>query len=282
MRRFVILLAVLLVLGGVVFYFGWIQIRVPSGHHGVIFSRTSGWEDEPIEPGTFVWRWQALIPTNLTLHTFEITPHRTDVRLEGTLPSGPEIDALLDDGGDFSYEIRVTVATQLRPDRLPSLARDDGLRPEDLDDYYDDIDARIGQTTIEAVMSLVEDEPAALDVTRVFSSVVERITDRLDREMPELEITGITPQRLELPDIELYETARRLAADVLRARSTAMQEAAARLADTQASSDRSLALLKRYGEILDEYPVLLDYFRVGKEIGSDPLNLEEIIPETSR
>jgi hypothetical protein len=38
-------------------------------------------------------------------------------------------------------------------------------------------------------------------------------------------------------------------------------------------------MLERYGEILDRYPVLLEYFRVGQEIDADPLNLESIIPQ---
>ena len=32
--------------------------------------------------------------------------------------------------------------------------------------------------------------------------------------------------------------------------------------------------LEEYGRILQEYPVLLDYFRLIAESGADPLNLE--------
>ena len=85
MKRFVILMVVLLLLGGVAFYFGWVQIHIPAGHYGVIFTRTNGWEDEPVVPGTFVWRWQRLVPTNFTLYLFDVESHRTEVRLDGKI-----------------------------------------------------------------------------------------------------------------------------------------------------------------------------------------------------
>lgn len=282
MKRFGILMVVLLVVGGVVFYFGWVQIHVPAGHYGVIFTRTNGWESEVVVPGTFVWRWQRLVPTNFTLHLFDVESHRTDVRLDGTLPSGPEIDALLDESGDFTYDIRLTVVTRLRPDVVPVLARDQELRPDDMPTFYDDLDARIAQQTREAVMGVLEDEPESVSVSQISSTVADAVTERLADEFPRLDIVSVNPTRLALPDVELYTTARRLSIDVLEARASALQEAAARLADIQAESDRGLTLLERYGQILKEYPVLLDYFRAGQEIGSDPLNLQEIVPRTSQ
>ena len=44
MKRFGVLMVVLLLLGGVVFYVGWVQIHIPAGHYGVVFTRTNGWE----------------------------------------------------------------------------------------------------------------------------------------------------------------------------------------------------------------------------------------------
>lgn len=282
MKRFVILMVVLLLLGGVAFYFGWVQIHIPAGHYGVIFTRTNGWEDEPVVPGTFVWRWQRLVPTNFTLYLFDVESHRTEVRLDGTLPSGPEIDTLLDDAGDFAYDVRLTVVTRLTADEVPRLARDQELRPDGMETFYDDLDARIAQQATEAVMGVIEDEPQSLSVSQISGTIVDAVRERLSAEFPRLEIVSVTPRRLELPDLQLYTTARRLSIDVLEARASALQEAATRLADIQAESDRGLSMLERYGQILKEYPVLLDYFRVGQEIGSDPLNLEEIVPRTSQ
>ena len=69
---------------------------------------------------------------------------------------------------------------------------------------------------------------------------------------------------------------------MLEARAEALREAARELARQEADTEQDLAMLERYGEILDRYPVLLDYFRVGQEIEGDPLNLDAILPQTDQ
>ena len=282
MKRVLIVLVVLLLLGGVVFYFGWIQIRIPAGSYAVIFTRTNGWEPRAIESGTFVWRWQRLIPTNLSLYVFAPERHTTEARLQGNLPSGKTMDILLDQAGDFPYDVRITVGTRLDPESLPGLARDEGLRPEDLSDYYDELDARISQLATEALMSLVDSQPAEVTMSSAYSSVVDAVTQRIENNVAGIVVTTVTPQRIELPDVELYQEARRLSVQVLEARSTAMQEAAREIAQEQTQIDRSLSMLEQYAEILNEYPVLLDYFRVAQEIDGDPLDLESLIPDSGQ
>ncbi|MFW5783411.1 MAG: hypothetical protein ACOCY8_02725, partial [Spirochaetota bacterium] len=269
----------LLLLGGVVFYFGWIQIRIPAEGYGVIFSRTHGWETEVVAPGTFVWRWQRLIPTNLTLYVFEPEPHRTTVDLEGTLPSGSYIESILDEPADLDYTVRLVVQSRIRPAELPALARDTGLRPDDLPGFYDELDTRIVQLTTEATLSIVESQPQQITTGSSYSSIVEEVTSRLDRSLGEIEIVGVVAQVIKLPDMEIYRAAREMARDVLETRSEALQQAARETARTQAASDWTLERLERYGEILDRYPVLLDYFQVTDEIGGDPLELESFVPQ---
>jgi hypothetical protein len=281
MKRFAVLLIVLVLVGAVVFYFGWIQIRIPAGSYGVIFTRTNGWDTDVVEPGSFVWRWQRLIPTNLSLYVFEPERHRTSVELEGTLPSGAQIQSLLDESGDFEYGVELVVQTRLVPDELPALARDEGLRPADLPAYYDELDSTISQLATEAVMSLVESQPEQVTMSQQYTSIVDAIRSRLRSRLRYLEVVGVVVEEIDLPDMDVYLTAKQLARDVLQARSQALQEAARRIADAQAQSDRRLAMLERYGEILNEYPVLLDYFRVAEEIDGDPLDLESLVPESS-
>jgi regulator of protease activity HflC (stomatin/prohibitin superfamily) len=282
MKKLMILIIVLLVVGGVGFYFGWIQIRIPADGYGVIFTRTNGWEDDAVEPGTFVWRWQGLIPTNLSLYVFTPEAHRTSASLSGTLPSGDAIKMILPDAGAFRYEVGVDVQTRLRPQKLPSLARDRELRPGDLSDYYEELDSRISTLAQDALMRLVENDDEALTLSNRHDEVVRAITARIEEQLPEVEVVAVTPRRLDLPDLELYRDAKRLATEVLESRAQSLKDAVERIADTQAQTDSGLSLLERYGEILDRYPVLLEYFKVGQEIDGDPLNLESIVPQTGR
>lgn len=280
MKGFAVLLVFLLVAAAAVFYFGWIQIRIPPEGYAVIFSRTDGWEDEVIEPGTFVWRWQRLVPTNLTLYVFEPRHHRTSVRLTGSLPSADAIEAILDGAVSFPYEVRLIVQTRIRAQKLPGLARDRDLRPEQLDEFYDEIDARISRVALEAVMALIESDPQRLSLSESYETIVDRVTARVESALGVLEVMAVTPERIDLPDLALYHRSRELAAGVLEARAAAFREAAERLAAEDAAADRDFALLERYGEVLERYPVLLEYFRLGREINADPLNLDDLVPST--
>ena len=60
MKRLLVALFVLVVIAAAVFFFGWVQFQIPPDAHGVIFTKTNGWEEEVVDPGTFVWRWQSL------------------------------------------------------------------------------------------------------------------------------------------------------------------------------------------------------------------------------
>ena len=282
MKGLFALLLFLVVLAGVVFFFGWIQIQVPPDGYGVIFTRTHGWEAEVIRPGTFVWRWQRLIPTNLTLYVFEPGLHRTPVRLQGSLPSGTAISTILQDSGSFDYDLRLTVQSRIIAAHLPSLARDRELRPEDIGGFYDEIDAMIGEIATQAVLSVVERQPERITPGTAYDNIVETVKTGLARRLDYLEVVAVAVERIDLPDMDLYLTARQSARDVLEARSRSLQQAAERLAQNEAETDRGLSLLERYGELLDRYPVLIDYVRVGQEIDGDPLNLESIIPRSSR
>jgi hypothetical protein len=95
-----------------------------------------------------------------------------------------------------------------------------------------------------------------------------------------VEVLAVVPKMIRLPDMELYETARRLAQEVIAERAASLKAATDALAEQQVAKDNELVLLERYGEILDRYPVLLEYFRVGQETGGDPLDLQSIIDST--
>jgi hypothetical protein len=277
MRKLLVTLAILAVLGAAVFFVGWVQLTLEPGTVGVVFSKTSGWEADVVLPGTFVWRWQRLIPTNFTLYTYEPKTHDTTVRADGTLPSGDAIEMLLESANAFDYDVRIAVTWRVRTDRLPSLARDSGLLPDGLETFATTIEARLERIATEATLELIESNSERIALTSAYADITDFVRSRLDRELPEIEILAVNPTRIELPDLDLYVRAREIVQEILDARADALIAAADRIAETQAESDRELLLLERYGEILDRYPVLLEYFRVGQEIGDDPLNIESLI-----
>ncbi len=93
-------------------------------------------------------------------------------------------------------------------------------------------------------------------------------------------------ESLRVPDLELYERARAAYFDLLGAQDNARRDAVGQLAarreqDLVAQEARvaSFELLRQYGALLDEYPILLQFLALqqGDELGA---LLREIPPAT--
>ncbi len=279
MKRLITLFLVLVIIAAVIFYFGWIQIRLDEDSYAVIFTKTGGWEEEIISPGEFTWRWQRLLPTNLTLHEFTVTPHATSATLRGSLPSAAAYGALLESATPFSYVISVDVMYRLQPAALPRLVRDDGLRSGALDSHYYRIDTGMEQLITQSTLRLLERPAQLTSPASAVTALVETLTATLVSSNPGLDIISVSPTRLELPDIQLYLDTKQRYITILDARAEAMRTAATELAADQTAIDVELARLERYGEILERYPILLDYFSLTQDLQSDPLDLESLVPQ---
>ncbi|TVR33511.1 MAG: hypothetical protein EA404_04630 [Spirochaetaceae bacterium] len=272
MRKFVVSLVLLLIVAAVVFYFGWIQFQIPEDRVGVVFTKTSGWDSAPVQPGDFHWRWENLLPTNLTLHLFSTQPYSTTVRSSGSLPSGDLYRRYLEGDVDFSYAVELRLRFRARTDELPLLVAREGLVPDQLDDWY----AEHADAMVKRGLELVDEFFDGLDQDQSFS--VARFTDHvragLEREFPDLEIIRVLPTEVRVPDLRLYAAARSVYLDVLDARSEATAAAAFDAAGDEVRRESRLAVLRRYGEILKEFPILLEYFSLSADKGIDPLDLD--------
>ena len=69
-------IVVLLIAGAAVFFVGWMQLAVKPGTCGIMTSKTGGLYEVPIETGLFQWKWERLLPTNVTLKAFPWSPTR--------------------------------------------------------------------------------------------------------------------------------------------------------------------------------------------------------------
>ena len=279
MKRTVIVLVFLLAVAGTIFFFGWIQFQIPPGAYAVLFSRTDGWESDPIEAGTFAWRWQRLLPTNMTLYIFEIAEHETRVSATGELPSSSTYAQILPGAGGFAFSVDVGVITRLRPEMLPELARDHDLRPDTMPQFYERLDAAIAQHAVDALTGVMREAADSLAPEETFALISDAMRARIERERADLEIVSVVPRSIRMPDLELYTTARDLTREVLRARTDALIRAAEDLAMATVQTDHDFEMLERYGQILDRFPVLLEYFRVGQQISGDPLNIQSLVPQ---
>ncbi len=238
----------------------------------VVFTKTGGWDEAPLTAGEFYWRWENLLPTNLTLHLFSTEPHTATVRSAGQLPSGDLYRRYLEGEVDFSYAVEFRLRFRVRPEMLPALVANERLVPEELEGWY----AGHADAIAQRGLDILNDYFAGLETDGVFSlsEFGGHVRTAVEREFPQLEILQLTPVQVRLPDLQLYAAARAVYFEVVAARSEATAAAAFDAAGDEVRRESRLAVLRRYGEVLKEFPILLEYFAMSADKGIDPLDLD--------
>ena len=276
MKKLIIALFLLIVLGGVVFYFGWVQIQLDEKTYAVIFTKTNGWDEEVTVPGRFSWRWQRLIPTNMKLHKYRIEPQSSQFSYDGALPSSDLYAGMIEPAPDFSYHISFTVSFTLRPEGLLNIASEQRIAPDELPEYYERIATSISISAAAVLNELSRTEEFALMLASVSPEVEAILLDRVAPGYPEFDIHRILPDRLELPEVELYQTGKELFLEVARSRRDATISQMDGTVRTDTRVEQHFSVLERYGELLEAYPVLLELITIKEG------RLDEILEEIER
>jgi hypothetical protein len=272
MKKFLVSLLLLVIVGGVVFYFGWIQFELPPNIYGVVFTKTHGWEDSVVHPGDFEWRWQRLLPTNLKLYVFSAKPHTVNTETSGSLPSAELYSRQIEGNPDFSYRLSLSVTFAVNPDALPRLVQEDGLEPDTLETWYEQFGTELQNQAVEIASQSIQNLDESQSALPV-SSIQRQIQRTIEQEYPELRVTSVAVNTLEVPDIEVYEAAKETYFATLNAEREALSQATFESTQQTAAEEARLELLQRYGEVLENFPVLLDYFSLSADKDVDPLNL---------
>ena len=252
--RFAITLLLILALAAAAFLVGWLELSLPAGTYGVAFTKSGGWDEEVIAPGGITWRWERLIPTNMTLHLFDLTPHAVSLRMTAHLPSAELYAAEVDiDADEFSYDLGIVILLRLRTDHLPGLVAKEGLRPETLSAWYEQATSGGGDT---ATAALLSNEAAVLVMDpQPLEEIVRR---RLEQQHPELEIIDVELTPFSIPDRDLYLLAKTAVAARLDAQQRARSVVAADLALMREQARQHAASLRELGRTLAEFPELID------------------------
>lgn len=242
---------ILLTAAGAAFYFGWIQFRLEQGEYGVVYTKTRGWENKAISSGQFIWRLEALLPTNLTLHKFKLEPQSLEIHKTGVFPSGGLYGTIVGEGSNFSWEIKLNLDYRIRSEALPELLAN-GTGIEGLDEIQNAFKARAES----AVTNLLNEGANYADVVQV----EEALKSRLRTIDAHIKIINASVTNWRYPDIALYNEAKKLAQENIRLRQTVMADLDAARLRREDTEDRQLELLTRYGELFSAYPILLEFF----------------------
>lgn len=260
MSKLIIILIILLAIGGVVFYFGWVQIQLPENTYAVLFTKTGGWDEDVTEPGKFNWRWERLIPTNCTIHKFTLTTHTAEFTSSGTLPSGDIYSGIMEPSPDFGFSLDMTVSFGLKPESLPALVSDAQLSEESFETWYPETATAIASKAGAFIRERSTDVNTASSLTAMADAFIRELTIYLENSFPIVDLKAVFVDDIEVPDFDLYLTAKELFLEFSQSRKESFEEALPRITWTESRAEQHFNILEQYGELISRYPALLELF----------------------
>ena len=265
MKKFLVFLLLLLILGGTGFYFGWAQLKVPPGSYGVMRSKTHGTEPELIKEGEFRWVWYKLIPTNVEILVFtpKIVTHQ--IKNSGSLPSGKVYADLAGVEMDFSWEISGDFSFSIKPNAIPSLILRDNISDQQgFEALENEYARRIESIILRRLESYGQDDKKMEGL--LFAASIPDLNREIETAFPELEKVNCIIRAARFPDYALYRSVRGLYEEYMAHKHMVLSTGITAGAETQMSSRLRLDELEKYGEILTRYPILMEYLAMERRL----------------
>ena len=261
LKKFLWMLLILVVLGGVVFFFGWAQLTVPTDAYGVMMSKTHGFDHTLIKAGEFRWVWYKLIPNNVEIQVFRLKNILRPVRTDGALPSGAEYAALAGSTADFSYKIEATLSFCIKPESLIDLVSGKHLTGQDALDAFEDMLAdEIQAFALQRLRVYLDDE---LKVEELLASgSIAQLNYDIEQAFPDIESLSLIIHTPHFPDIKLYQEFRSLYQEYIARQKNYLHTEVSVQAETRIDSYIRFDELSKIGELLTTYPILLQYLQL--------------------
>ncbi|MHB9291346.1 hypothetical protein Holit_00421 [Hollandina sp. SP2] len=261
MRKFVVTCIILSIIGGTVFFFGWVQLMVPLGAYGVLRSKTHGLDPTIIRAGEFRWVWYTLIPTNAEIQAFLLDPMSRSLSIQEALPSGKEYASFSGFTLDFAYKLWISFSFTINPDSLITLIDTRHiLDQEGLDAFETDLAAQI-ETFILQRLRIYTADMAKLEEMLSSGSIAALEAD-IRRVFPDIENLVCSIKTRDFPDLSLYQQFRTLYIGYLAKQQAYIQSEQALQPETRMLTHIRFDDLTRYGELLTKYPILLQFLEL--------------------
>ncbi|WP_277056536.1 hypothetical protein [Treponema socranskii] len=207
MKKVIAIFFILLVSAGVVFYFGWTQFKVGAGECGVLISKTSGVNSEPVMPGKFSWHWECLLPTNAVLRVFSLKPRSVTKTVSGSLPSADVYSTAFQSAPDFSYRFDFICTARVTPENIIALVKNGIVTDaESLDAYLDSSCTALAGKAAAYILMKSSDSTDFQPETVTSEELLEGLRASVD--YPNIVFDNFAVLSSKLPDRTLYNSAR--------------------------------------------------------------------------
>jgi hypothetical protein len=267
MKKAILILILLILAGGTILFFGWVNIK--PGYFGIAHSTLTGTVPYPLESGKIHWFWQKLVPKSFHLYEVDNQPRSLSIESSYPLPGSEQIqefgtfDLVVDT--DLQYRLDFETASS-----LIELGLFDGFTAH----LEGEVTAQVGEEVSSFMLeSMIRHSqyktPVSYDsLDRLKESIRRRIRDIVQHYG--LADADWEVAFKEIPQLDLYNDAlNRYFAhieSVYRYKEEELDREKIYLARAK-ENDLEIDRWQKYGELIRKYPELLKYFYIEKFSG---------------
>jgi hypothetical protein len=270
MKKLIVVLILLAILAGVVFFFGWTQFKLDKNTYGVLYTKTHGYFDRPIRSGEFSWSPWALIPKNMDITEVPASVRTVNLEATGDLPQAELYSRVLSGDPDFSYTVELQVSYQLSGEYAVELVRDRGLEQVHIPNFLLNLDDSLQTVSQAYATEFFLNEALSRTPEQVPDALSAYLRSQLASYFPELNIQDVQTLFSSAPDMMLYEQALSSYQELMARKQEALMSALDREPQEMADHLIYLDQLESYGQLITAYPLLLDYLEIEGRYGDAP------------
>lgn len=271
--KHVILFVFLILIIGGIFYAGWIQIHLDENTYAVAYTKSNGYLKEVYSPGKFSWSVYRLIPGNFKLIKFLVKPQIRKDSMSGILPSGKVYGKFLPGQPDFSFKLDYSISFSIKPDKLPELVSTGSLTPHNLMEMYAQTADSIKVNIRNLLFQKVSDSGNKGDDLFFTNSFSDSVKLMVKNKFTNFILLNFSPFEITIPDLKLYKKARDTYFAFLDSRSNSEITDSQKKVETELREKLKIELLKKYGELLKQYPELVQL------LASDSKLRNQVLPK---
>ncbi len=261
-KKFFLRLFILIIFAAVVFFVGWIQFYVKNGNCTIMTSKTGGLYKEAIVPGKFLWRWERLLPTNVHLENFSLSPLSTHHVCSGILPSGDIYTKEFDSSADFSYKFEMNISLAASPETIYELYKENKIQNnDDLQKFLEQKSKQLSGTVVQNILRQQETSSQYIQNPVLDNDFISELS--LHPEFGNLKINSIEFVSAKIPDVKFYNKIKDFYDRYLENVQQKVEQKAQEQAKQFLAQDRKLHQLEKFAELIKKYPELNELAKNG-------------------
>lgn len=244
---------------GFIFYLGLEQTELNENIYGVVYTKTTGWKNSPIVPNRFSWSFEKVIPNIYTMHKFRILTHNLVTDSSAHLPSHTLYAASSSvDPENFLYRYKVNINFRFNIEYLVEMTRKGSITMDNFEDWERLNKERINQEITSFIQMTVNNNQ--LNNLNLKSEIIEL----LNKRFPYYNFFDISINLIK-PDLDLYNLTRSRYLKNLKLKTEAEKDIIKKRLNLENNETLKLELLKKYGEVFTQYPIMIEYLKVDRD-----------------